>query len=54
MVGGDLGKAVEQLKSMQDLGVTPASLVTMNQGLQPHKHVDAIKRSMDIAGSLQS
>ncbi len=54
MVGGDLGKAVEQLKSMQDLGVTHASLVTMNQGLQPHEHVDAIKRFMDIAGSLQS
>ena len=54
MVGGDLGKAVEQLKSMQDLGVTHASLVTMNQGLQPHEHVDAIKRLMDIAGYLQS
>ena len=54
MVGSDLAKVVEQLKSTQDLGFTHASVVIMNQGLQPHEHVDAIKRLMDIAGYLQS
>ena len=42
MVGSDLAKVVEQLKSTQDLGFTHASVVIMNQGLQPHEHVDAI------------
>ena len=38
MVGSDLAKVVEQLKSTQDLGFTHASVVIMNQGLQPHEH----------------
>ncbi|PDH40005.1 MAG: LLM class F420-dependent oxidoreductase [OM182 bacterium MED-G24] len=53
MVGGDPAKALDQLKSLKDQGVTHAAVVTMNQGLAPSEHIDAIKRFMDVAGSVQ-
>ena len=53
MVGGDPAKALDQLKSLKDQGVTHAAVVTMNQGLAPSEHIDAIRRFMDVAGSVQ-
>ena len=53
MVGGDPAKALDQLKSLRDQGVTHAAVVTMNQNLAPGEHIDTIKRFMDVAGSIQ-
>jgi probable F420-dependent oxidoreductase len=54
MVGlGDAGpKQLDQLKALQDMGVTHSAVVTMNVGLSPEQHVDAIKRFWDAAGSI--
>jgi probable F420-dependent oxidoreductase len=54
MVGlGDAGpKQLDQLKALQDMGVTHSAVVTMNVGLSPDQHIDAIKRFWDAAGSI--
>ena len=40
--------SADQLKSLQDQGVTDFALVTMNQGLaNPQAHIDAIKQARD-------
>jgi len=40
--------SADQLKSLQDQGVTHFALVTMNQGLaNPQAHIDAIKQARD-------
>jgi probable F420-dependent oxidoreductase len=54
MVGlGDAGpKQLDQLKALQDMGVTHSAVVTMNVGLSPDQHIDAIKRFWDAAQSI--
>ena len=49
MVGyGDAGqKQIDQLKKLQDMGVTHSAVVTMNQGLAADDHIDAIARFHD-------
>lgn len=47
---GDGGeKARSQLQRLSDLGVSHAAVVTMNAGLDPQGHIDAIKRFRDVA-----
>ena len=54
MVGlGEAGaKQLDQLKKLQDMGVTHAAVATMNVGLSPDEHIDAIKRFWDAAHSI--
>ncbi|MCH8257555.1 MAG: LLM class F420-dependent oxidoreductase [Proteobacteria bacterium] len=54
MVGlGDADeKQLDQLKKLQDMGVTHAAVVTMNVGLSADEHIDAIKRFWDAAHSI--
>ena len=54
MVGlGDAStKQLDQLKKLQDMGVTHAAVVTMNAGLSEDEHIDAIKRFWDAAHSI--
>lgn len=54
MVGlGEAGpKQLDQLKRLQDMGVTHAGVVTMNIGLTPDQHVDALQRFYDAVGSI--
>ena len=48
---GDAGKeARERLQHLADLGVSHTAVVTMNAGLDPQGHIDAIKRFWDVAG----
>ena len=49
---GDAGKARDRLKRLADLGVTHASVTTMNSGLAGAAHVEAIKRFWDAMGEL--
>ena len=54
MVGlGEAGaKQLDQLKKLQDMGVTHSAVVTMNVGLSADEHIDAIKRFWDAAHSI--
>lgn len=45
-------KQLDQLKKLQDMGVTHAAVVTMNVGLSADEHIDAIKRFWDVAHSI--
>ncbi|MCH7741411.1 MAG: LLM class F420-dependent oxidoreductase [Proteobacteria bacterium] len=45
-------KQLDQLKKLQDMGVTHAAVVTMNVGLSADEHIDAIKRFWDAAHSI--
>ena len=50
---GDAGaKQLDQLKTLQDMGVTHSAVVTMNAGLSPVEHIDAIKRFRDATHSI--
>jgi probable F420-dependent oxidoreductase len=52
---GDAGpKQLDQLKSLADMGVTHAAVVTMNVGLSPDEHIEAIQRFRDATGSMAS
>ena len=46
--GGDDARG--RLQKLADLGVSHAAVVTMNAGLDPRRHIDAIKRFWDVAG----
>ena len=46
--GGD--EARGRLQRLADLGVSHAAVVTMNAGLDPQGHIDAIKRFWDVVG----
>ena len=46
--GGDDARG--RLQKLADLGVSHAAVVTMNAGLDPQGHIDAIKRFWDVAG----
>ena len=47
---GEAGsKQLDQLKRLQDMGVTHAAVTTMNVGLKRDEHIDAIKRFWDAA-----
>ena len=46
--GGDDARG--RLQKLVDLGVSHAAVVTMNAGLDPRGHIDAIKRFWDVAG----
>lgn len=49
--GGGDAKAKDRLKKLEDLGVTHAAVVTMNEKLaNPRAHIDAIKRYRDAVG----
>ena len=45
--GGDDARG--RLQKLADLGVSHAAVVTMNAGLDPQGHIDAIKRFWDVA-----
>ena len=45
--GGDDARG--RLQKLADLGVSHAAVVTMNAGLDPEGHIDAIKRFWDVA-----
>ena len=48
---GDAGdEARGRLQRLADLGVSHTAVVTMNAGLDPRGHIDAIKRFWDVAG----
>ena len=47
-------KQLDQLKKLQDMGVTHAAVVTMNVGLSADEHIDAIKRFWDAAHTITS
>ena len=48
---GDAGdEARGRLQRLADLGVSHTAVVTMNAGLDPQGHIDAIKRFWDVAG----
>ena len=50
---GDAGpKQLDQLKRLQDMGMTYAAVVTMNRGLTPDQHIEAMQRYYDAAGSM--
>lgn len=52
---GDAGpKQLDQLKRLADMGVNHAAVVTMNVGLSPDEHIDAIQRFFDATGSILS
>lgn len=47
---GDCGdKSREQLRRLEDLGVTHTAVTTMNAGLAGRAHIDAIKRFWEVA-----
>ena len=49
---GEAGpKELDRIRSLEDLGVTHAAVITMNQGLDPAGHVDAISRYWDQVAS---
>ncbi|MCY3817752.1 MAG: hypothetical protein OXH52_00080 [Gammaproteobacteria bacterium] len=50
---GDCGGAeLDRLKSLRDMGVTHASVITMSHGLsEPSDHIDAIRRYWDSVAS---
>ena len=49
---GEAGpKELDRIRSLQDLGVTHTAVITMNQGLGPADHVDAIARYWDEVAS---
>ena len=54
MVGlGDAGtKQLDQLKKLRDMGVTHSAVVTMNAGLAPDEHIDAIQRFWEAAHTI--
>jgi len=54
MIGlGDAGpKQLDQLKKLQDMGVTHSAVVTMNVGLDPEGHVAAIERFWEATSSI--
>ena len=54
MVGlGDAGpKELDRLKRLEDMGVSHAAVVTMNAGLEPAAHIDAIERFWEAAHSI--
>lgn len=45
-------KQLDQLKKLQDMGVTHSAVVTMNVGLSADEHIDAIKRFWEVAHSI--
>lgn len=46
---GEIGqKQLDQLKRLEDMGVTHAAVVTMNQGLPHDDHIDTIRRFWDL------
>ena len=48
-------QARDQLKNLQDIGVTHSAVVTMNAGLVgAQQHIDALKRYRDATGSIVS
>lgn len=48
-------QARDQLKNLQDIGVTHSAVVTMNAGLVgAQQHIDALKRYRDATGSVVS
>ena len=48
-------EARDQLKNLQDIGVTHSAVVTMNAGLVgAQQHIDALKRYRDATGSVVS
>ena len=48
-------QARDQLKTLQDIGVTHSAVVTMNAGLVgAQQHIDALKRYRDATGSVVS
>lgn len=51
MIGlGEAGpKQLDQLRALRDMGVTHSAVVTMNAGLKPDEHIDAIQRFWDAA-----
>jgi len=50
---GDAGpKQLDQLKKLQDMGVSHAAVVTMNVGLSPDAHIDAIERFWEATHSI--
>ena len=49
---GDAGEARDRLQRLADLGVTHASVNTMNAGLSGRAHLDAIKRFRDATRGL--
>ncbi|MCZ6501660.1 MAG: LLM class F420-dependent oxidoreductase [Gammaproteobacteria bacterium] len=51
-LGEASAKQLDQLKKLQDMGVTHSAVVTMNVGLSADEHVDAIKRFWDVAHSI--
>ncbi len=45
--------SLDEVKALEDLGVSHIALVTMNQGLEnPESHIDAIKQSRETLGSV--
>jgi probable F420-dependent oxidoreductase len=55
MIGlGDAGaRQLEQLRRLQDMGVSHAAVVTMNAGLSGDQHLDAIQRFYDATSAIQ-
>lgn len=51
-LGDASSKQLDQLKSLRDMGVTHSAVVTMNVGLTPREHIDAIRRYRDATGML--
>ncbi len=48
-----LNNGSDQLKNLQDIGVTHVAVVTMNSGLRgAQQHIDAIKRYRDAIGDI--
>lgn len=49
---GEAGpKELDRIRALEDMGVTHTAVITMNQGLDPAGHVDAISRYWDEVAS---